>query len=192
MKKTYLFLFIACLLCKASDAQTTYPNGVTGCIARWDFTNPGTFASLPDVSGNSNNGTVANITSAAGWRGTANTAGNFNGSSSVATVPSTGLLSPSSITIIAIVNLSGYYSAQYQENNIIYKSFGYYQNGCWGMNVGDQDGNDANLDPASERLDFAGPGLQISGTAGGPVVNLNKWYFLATTYDGTLSKRLTF
>ncbi len=86
MKYPYLFLFIACLLCKASDAQTVYPGGVTGCIARWDFTSTGSFSALPDVSGNSNPGATFNMNGSMGFRGHTNTAGNFNSTTTYATV----------------------------------------------------------------------------------------------------------
>ena len=53
-----------------TTAQTTYPSGVTGCIARWDFTNTGVVTSLPDVSGNGHNGTAYVLTTAPGFRNT--------------------------------------------------------------------------------------------------------------------------
>lgn len=44
------------------EGQTIYPSGVSDCIARWNFSSSGTITSLPDVSGNGNNGTANNLT----------------------------------------------------------------------------------------------------------------------------------
>ncbi|MBS1773130.1 MAG: gliding motility-associated C-terminal domain-containing protein [Bacteroidetes bacterium] len=170
--------------------QTVYPSGTTGCIARWDFANPGTFTSLPDVSGNGNNGTTTNVSTSSGFRNLSDKAGAFNGTSSLASVPTSSLLSPSAITIVALVKPTGFYAGNCQDNNIIYKSHNYYATSCWAMRIADNDGNCSALSTSTETLDFSGPGLN-TGTFTGPIISTNKWYFLATTYDGVNAKRYT-
>ena len=98
----YPLLITLSLFIIDSSAQTNYPNGVPGCLARWNFTNTGTITSLPDVSGNNHNGVTTNIITANGFRNLNNKAMNFDGTSSYALVPHDPILNPSAITIVAL------------------------------------------------------------------------------------------
>jgi len=189
MKHPYLFLCGAMLLCNASFAQTTYPGGVTNCIARWDFTSTGTFTSLADASGNSNTGSTHNLTGSAGFRGDANTAGSFNGTSSYVAVTNNAMLSPSAISIVALVKPTSYYTGGCQYNTILLKGTDYNVSGCYGMSIFDNDNDCSSLGLNTQQVDF------IKSTANGSYtstpISLNGWYLLVTTYDGSFMKRYT-
>ncbi|MBS1773129.1 MAG: T9SS type A sorting domain-containing protein [Bacteroidetes bacterium] len=182
-----LLLALAC----TSNAQTTYPSGVTGCIARWDFASGGgTLSTLPDVSGNSNTGTPSNINAGQGWRGAANSSGNFNGTNSIAVVPSTTLLGPSAVTIVALVKPYGFYSGTCQDNNILFKGSSYFTTGCYAMRIDDNDGNCSTFSPSTEILEYAGSAT-TSGSVTGPIISTGNWYFLVTSFNGSSIKRYT-
>lgn len=184
--------FLCILLCSSlyCSAQTNYPNGVPGCLARWNFTNTGgPIASLPDVSGNNHNGIPSNVVSSSGFRSLTNKAMRFDGVSSIAQVPHDPSLNPSQITIVAVVKPLGFYLGNCQGNNIIYKSYAYFTNsGCWAMDIIDNDQNCSTYS-GTEQLDFQGP---IAPTYTMPQANLitaNNWYFLVISYDGNTIKR---
>lgn len=186
----YTLSFILLLFACNSIGQTNYPNGVTGCLARWNFTNAGPVTSLPDVSGNNHNGTTTNIITASGFRELANKAMRFDGTSSIAQVPHDASLNPSNITIVALVKLAGFYSGTCQGNSIIYKSYSYYTNpGCWAMEINDNDQNCATYTPSKEQLEFSGPSQPSYTLPQGNYIAVDNWYFLALTYDGNTVKR---
>ncbi len=83
MKKITLILF-SIILTGGVRAQTMYPSGVTGCIARWTFDTPDQpfLTTLPDMSGNNNNGTPFGIATSSGFRNVPFKAGAFDGSTS--------------------------------------------------------------------------------------------------------------
>lgn len=187
----YVALFsLSLLLATNIFAQTTYPSGVTGNIARWNFTNSGTVTSLSDVSGNSNNGATTNLITANGFRNLLNKAMHFNGTTSYALVPHNSILSPSQITIVALVRPTGFYSGNCQGNNIIYKCYDYFTKpGCWAMFIADNDGNCGTFTPTKEMLEFAGPSYATYTLTNPPYINANSWYFLVISYDGNQIKR---
>lgn len=117
-----------------ASAQTTYPSGVSGCIARWTFdtTKATTLSSLPDMSGNGHHGTTNDITSAAGWRNIPFHAGSFNGSTSWSEVAYEALLNPSNITILSLVKFDGYNNAQCESSQILSKGHPYFISGNYG------------------------------------------------------------
>src|SRR4051812_30335856 len=129
MKKSLLCLLL--FVCVQTYAQTTYPGGVTGCIARWDFANAGSpISSLPDVSGNGNNSSGVNaLSTAQGFRNAPNKAMSFNGTSSSATIPHASILQPSAITMVAVVKMSGFYSGLCQTSQILLKGYPYGSSG---------------------------------------------------------------
>ncbi len=188
MNKFFLTYAIVLLTSVVTIAQTSYPTGISGCIARWDFTNSGTVTTLTDVSGNGNNGTTANITTGTGFRNLANRAMSFNGTNSIAVVPHSTLLSPSNISIVALIKASGFYNGNCQSNNIIYKSFSYHQSGCWAMNLTEDDGNCSIVSPSTIKLDFAGP-IVGSYTFSTHTVDTGRWYMMTITFDGATVKR---
>ncbi len=167
-------------------AQTTYPSGVTGCIARWDFANSGTVTSLPDVSGNGHTGTTNNITTATGFRNITNAGMQFNGSTSNAIVTGTSLLSPSSVSIVAVTNLDTFYSGSCQLSQIICKGQPHNIAGGYGLGFGDNafDAGCGIYSPNNMQLNAQMGTFSHSVTAGN-YVQLRKWYFTAVTYSGT-------
>ncbi|OSZ79241.1 hypothetical protein CAP35_13585 [Chitinophagaceae bacterium IBVUCB1] len=125
---------------------------------------------------------------AAGFRNLANRAMSFNGTNSVAVVPHSSLLSPSNISIVAVVKTTGFYSGTCQGNNIIYKSYAYYTPGCWAMHLTEDDGNCNTVSPTTVKLDYAGSSSG-SYTLSSNTVDTGKWYFMVTTFNGSTIKR---
>src|ERR1700761_3794 len=98
MRLIIIFLITSFAFNSISAQSTIYPSGVSGCIARWDFASNGTITSVSDVSGNNNNGTAYNLTTANGFRNVPNAAMKFNGSTSYAQVPNSNQLCPQAMT----------------------------------------------------------------------------------------------
>ena len=68
MKKIILTSLVLLFL-NQLDAQTLYPTGTSGCIARWTFDSDSVFSTtISDVRGNNNNGTNNNISSVNNWK----------------------------------------------------------------------------------------------------------------------------
>lgn len=179
MKKLSLLVsaFICCSLLKA---QTVYPSGVSGCIARWTFdtTEVATLTNLPDVSGNGNSGTVYNISSIDGFRNKPNRAGGFDGSTSWAEVMHDTMLTPSEMTIISLVKFNGFNSALCEGNQIISKGQPYFVAGNWGQGVGDNSGCGTYSPTTEAMITQAG---SFAGSFPNPnYIQTNKWYFLAS------------
>lgn len=129
--KKYLFLTLLVLFTFLSaHSQTSYA-GIPGCVAHWNFTSNGIFSSLPDVSGNGNDGSIYNVTAVAGFKGIANKAGKFNGYSSYALVPDNSNLNPSTITVIALIKFDSFNSNTCQGNNIMYKGYDHSTSTNW-------------------------------------------------------------
>ena len=191
MKKILLASFLSFSF--LSQAQTTYPSGVTGCIARWNFTGTGTPSYIPDVSGNNNNGLGTDLTYVPGFHGRTNHAVHFNGLTSVVEVPHDTILNPQQISIVALVRFTGFYSAVNQVNNIIYKSYSYFTPGCWAMNVDEYayDQNNNTFSPGFEQMKFVGPDASKvpAPPSGDYLAAGNDWYLLVTTYDGNILNR---
>jgi hypothetical protein len=185
-KLLYLLLLVSF---NTLNAQTAYPTGISGCIARWNFTNPGTVTSVPDVSANGNNGTPNNLVTAIGFRTINNKAMRFNGTSSYALVSHANILTPSKMTIVALVKLYGFYSGLCEGNQIISKGSPYYIPGHYGMNVFDNvyDGTCGIFSPTKEQLGSEFSNAPQVLTAGN-YVQTGKWYFFAVSYDGDTTK----
>jgi hypothetical protein len=182
------FILAALLFFSLSiNAQTTYPSGVTGCIARWNFANSGTVTSLPDVSGNGHNGTTTSVTSAAAFRNIANGAMQFNGTSSNAIITNTSLLTPSSISIVAVVNMDTFYSGSCQLSQFICKGQPHNIAGGYGLGLGDNtfDASCSIYSPNNMQLNAQMGGFTHSIPTPGNYVQLRKWYFTAVAYSGT-------
>lgn len=181
--RTYLILVILLVFHIGSQSQPTYPNGVPGCIARWNFCSNGTINSLPDVSGNGNNGTVFNLTTTTGFRNAVNTAMSFDGSTSYALVNHSLSLAPQDITMIALVKFNGWYSGSCQGSQIVSKGFPYFIQGYYGLSTSDHAfDNDCNIFSPNNML----VEIQLANLTGNfPSLNYiqtNQWYFMAATY----------
>jgi hypothetical protein len=187
MKKLFLFT-LSVLSVYAGNAQTTYPSGVTGCLARWSFDNNGTITgTVPDVSGNNHNGTPTTLISAPDFRNIGNKAAYFNGAGSHIVVPHNASLNPQNISIVSLIKPHAFYAGLCQVNTIIYKGFTYYIPGSWALSLTEQDNNCSQNTPSSIALQFDGPNPPPLPPL--PSVNLNQWYFMVATYEGSTVKR---
>jgi hypothetical protein len=187
MKKVTLLLFLIISAIVNGKAQTIYPCGVSGCIARWTFdtTEVSMLDTLPDMSGNNNPGSVTDIASVSGFRNKLGAAGGFNGTSSFAEVVNNASLNPSQLTIITLVRFNGFYQGTCQGNNIIYNGYDYTGSCNWALYVVDNTPcNSYGFN--SERPIFQTTNIpSASLTPNGNYIDSNKWYFIATTYNGS-------
>lgn len=182
MKHLFITLFL--IISVTTLAQTAYPTGVTGCIARWNFTHTGAITSLPDVSGNGNNGSAVNLTSANAFRTVPSKAMLFNGSSSYSQVTHSSLLTPSNMTMIALVKLNGYNSNNCQFTQFLLKGYPHGSTGCYGIGVGDNtfDGSCSSYSPSNQQLE-SHYGTSSHSHAAGNYIQTGKWYFIATSFS---------
>ncbi|HOZ51041.1 MAG TPA: hypothetical protein PLU17_04235 [Chitinophagaceae bacterium] len=191
MRVIYLFI-IGVIITSIANAQTIYPSGVPGCIARWTFDSEesGLLNSLPDMSGNGNNGVTTNILSTPGFRNKPLKAGSFDGSTSWAEVAHKSMLNPTEITIVSLVKFNGYNNALCEFSQIVSKGYPYLIPGNYGQGIGDNyyDGNCGVFSPNFTQLGSQIGSASISFTPGNYVA-LNKWYFFATTIGNTSIKQ---
>jgi len=180
-----LFAVLLVALSSHSFSQTLYPGNISGCIARYSFTG-GTGTVLTDVSGNSNNGTMTNMTQVPGWRGSPNSAMYFNGSTSFALVPNSSNLNPQQITMIGLARFDSFYSGKCQATHLMSKGYPGFVNGVYALGISDQiyDNDCLSYDPAHYmRSDYFGPSQPI--TPATTPIQTGKWYFMASSYDGS-------
>jgi len=183
-------LFLLFIVINAS-AQTTYPSGVTGCVARWDFNSiDGVIDSLPDVSGNGHTGAVTSLTAANGFRNVPGTAMTFDGTASYALVPNNSQLTLQQFTIIALVKFNHFNSNLCNGNQIICKGYPYWLSGQYGIGVdcNNYTGSCSIFDPSHEQMDFEVDASVIPSEPLGNYIQANKWYFLALTFDSSTIK----
>ncbi|RYD50824.1 MAG: LamG domain-containing protein [Sphingobacteriales bacterium] len=186
--KRLLFALICVPFINVS-AQTTYPSGVTGCIARYDFSTTGSGSTqLKDTSGNMHVGTTYNTVPTMGWRGRANTALGFDGSSSYVQIAHSPLLNPQNITMLGLVRFDNFYSGSCQANAIVSKGQPFRRSGTYGLYATDQvyDNNCSNFDPYHQVISgdlgtVSVPQYSMPNT----VIKPNTWYFVAMVYNGT-------
>ena len=186
-----LSIFIAIFITMQATGQTTYPSGVTGCIARWDFSSiDGVIDSLPDVSGNGHIGSVFNLTAIPGFRSIPGTAMHFNGYSAYAQVPQNSELNPQQITIVALVRLDTFYTGDCQDSRILIKGGDDGIPGNYQMGIGDNiyDGSCSIYSPNNQQL-AGGFGTFSYTQSPGNYVQPHKWYFFAATFDGSTLKK---
>ena len=139
--------------------------GAAGLVAAYAF-DEGSGTTVTDLSGNGNNGTVANTTWAA--TGKYGKALNFNGTSALVTVPNAASLQLSTaMTLEAWVNPSTVSSAW---RDVIYKGDDNYY----------LEGTSSNGGAPALGGTFGGANANIYGTA----LTANVWTHLAATYDG--------
>lgn len=184
-----ILLLLACIISTTLFAQTIYPSGVAGCIARWTFDSPegGILTTIDDMSGNNNNGSNNFITSTTGWKGYSGTAGAFDGTSSWSEVPHNNSLNcPTEVTMISLLKFNSFNNALCQFNQVLSKGYPHFIAGNYGHGVGESPyDNDCNIfSPTKEQL-VAQSGNGILSTPVGNFLQLNKWYFLANTISPT-------
>jgi hypothetical protein len=186
MKK---IIVIISLIATNVTAQTVYPTGATGCIARYTFDLSDSVASLNpliDASGNSNNGASTNLTSTNGWKNISNTAGGFDGTSSFSEVAHKAMLNPSTITMVAVVKPTGWYNGTCQCNTIVHKGYDHGVVGnSWTMYYHDNDVSCSSFSATTQNLGYGVATIQSTSTNNTNYISLNNWYFMAVTFDGS-------
>jgi len=151
-------------------------------VGSWQFN-----GNANDASGNNLNGTVYNATLTAGQAGIPNTAYQFNGINSHIDVgPYTPLLDLPTWTIQTTVRIDGFNSNTCQQENVVARgtSYGFDSYGV-ALNDNTYDNSCALYSPNNTEF--------VSGAAGSPTTNwhngnyiqLNTWYCLTVTYDGS-------
>lgn len=171
-----LFTAIALLGLATISIGQTIPSHVptNGLVGWWPFS-----GNANDSSGNNNNGTVFGATLTTDRFGNANSAYQFDGSSSFITIPnSASLQSPNyRLTMSAWVNLAGYSLVGQPFNPILSKN---------------NDG--ANAYMYRFTVNFAGQGFYASlnnwnnNTGGfGDTLNVSEWYLLTAVLDSNIS-----
>ena len=179
MKKTFLVLSIL-VFTKILIAQTL--------VASYPFT-----GNANDVSGNNNTGTVNGATLTADRFGNANSAYNFNGSTSFIDVAnSSSLQLNNSYTISAWVKPNAFFSGPCQANFILAKG-NQASEGHYNLQYGDfLDGSCGAFTPANENfastIKKGSTDQSVYENPSTQPVALNNWYYVVCTYDGTTQK----
>lgn len=137
-----------------------------------------------DVSGNNNNPIFNNATLTSDQYGNPNSAYHFNGINNYMMIPNSASLNmANSISICAKVRATGYYLGACQNNMLVAKQDGDFLPGTYNLRFADPVlGCNSNPPQTHER--FYGAGAVSSS----PYVELNKWYSVVCTYDGTTAK----
>ncbi len=188
MKK--LFTLSLVLLGMHTQAQTMYPGFISGCIARYDFNSitSGPVSSLADVSGNGNHSAIVNdLTTTTDFRGRANKAMLFNGSSSSVFVPDAPILNPDlEVSIVALVRSDSFYSGICQLSEIVAKGKQRLTPGHYYLGISDNraDGEDCYAYDATQMQAEHMFGLVFTPQPPGHFVPAHTWYFIAATYNG--------
>ena len=176
-----LMLFVITSIC--TQAQTIYPCGVSGCIARWTFDTieVSMLDTLPDMSGNNNPGSVTDITSVSGFRNKLWAAGGFNGTSSFAEVVNKSVLNSTNVSILSLVNFNSFNPANCQGNQILSKGYPYFTPGNYGQGLCDNfyDGSCSIYTPDHTQL-ITQCGNTSFTTSPSFYIDTNKWYFFAS------------
>lgn len=188
MKRSLLLLTgFLCLSTFELEAQTVYPSGVSGCVARWTFDNEkgSALQQITDESGNNNHGINYDITAADGWKGLQNTAGRFNGTSSYSRVPFSNM-GTSQVTAIALIKFDNFYDGVCQGNSIIYNGFNYNADLNWALFSSDHnyDNDCYSYNPTKNKPNFATPNFINNGVPATDFIQSGEWYFIASAYDG--------
>lgn len=161
-----------------------------GLVAWYKFTN----GSLKDSSGynndiNFNSGAIATTDRF----GKAGNAFSFNGSSHYMKVPNSSSLNPDqSITMMAVVNIKGFYTGNCGSNQIFGKGFNDYINGQYVFRFGTTSPCGSPVNTAQELFgaSYGDDGIEASAGSGpgGEYIKTNQWYNLIYTYENGVSK----
>ncbi len=96
------------------------------------------------------------------------------------------MLNPTNISIVSLIKFNHFYTGDCQGNNIVYKGFDYFSDVSWSMSVVESDANCSAISPATEKLYFTGTGITPYTLPLSNFIDSNKWYFLATTFNGSM------
>ena len=172
--KKILTLIAFCFIGHYAFAQVDFTLGLK---AYYPFT-----GNANDLSGNNNNGTVYGCVLTTGKLGLPNTAYYFNGTSDYIEVANSPSLSPTLLTMCAVVKPEGFYTGTCQSNVIFWKGNNFLT-GHYGLTFSDQvfdNGNCTSLDTLHET--FYG---EISSNSGSsiytPYIARNIWYCIICT-----------
>ncbi len=177
MKKNLLLFAIlilpACTLLAQVDLNL-------GLKAYYPFT-----GNANDVSGNNNNPVFNNATLTADRFGTPNSAYHFNGIDNYMRIPDNPTLNMNNKLSISLwVKPTGWYTGQCYNNMMVIKGDGDNVAGRYSSRFSDVfNGCTATPSTTQERF-FDG----FSNAANVPIVQLNQWYSVVITFDGTTSK----
>jgi hypothetical protein len=177
VKKALLVFLIIIVPSFSLLAQVNLPFGLK---AYYPFT-----GNANDVSGNNNNPVFNNATLTADRFGNPNSAYHFNGTSSYMQVPnSTSLNMSNTLSISLWVKPTGWYTGQCYNNMMLIKGDGDNIAGRYSSRFSDlQNGCSANPSTTNEQF-FDG----FTSIATTPIVQLNQWYNVVITFDGTTSR----
>jgi hypothetical protein len=162
--------------------------GVSGCIVRYDFNGANT-SNLPDRSGNNHPAGAFNLSSVPGFRNRIGNAMHFDGVSSGARATPDTQFNVSSVTILALVQFSDFYSGSCQGNEIVGRTINHYTPGTWAMHVSDHayDQDCSVSSPNRQQLVFISPSSGTPSPPAGNYITKNDWYFMAISYNGGTS-----
>ena len=162
-------------------------NLTSGLVAYYPFT-----GNANDQSGNGNNPTFNNATLTTDYYGNTNSAYSFNGTNSYILIPNSATLniSTNKISLCALVKPTAYYTGPCYNNAIIMKQTGDYIDGNYSLRFADDVTGCTTPNTAKEQ--FYGSVGTSTGTgsviATVPFVQLNQWYCIIYTNDGTTGK----
>jgi len=183
MKSKFLLIFFSFI------TIVTFAQGNNGLVAHWNFN-----GNANDVSGNGLNGVGTNVTSAPGYNGIANTAYQFNGTSSRIDVANNTLLNMDSMSICVLIKPMAYYTGICQGNTIIARGFVGSDNNFY-LDYGDNPyDNSCNIYTLSHEVFEADihTSTSIANSAwysNSDTITLNTWYCLTMTYNQDTVKR---
>ena len=175
MKKVYLFtLLILSVLCSFSQVKLD-----SGLVAYYPFN-----GNANDESGNGNNPIFNNATLTNDEQGNPNSAYNFNGIDQYIQIPNSPSLNMSNqISISLKVRPLGFYTGPCYNNMMVMKGDADYLDGNYSLRFADV--ITGCTTPTTTNEQFLG-GDAVAAT--NPIVQLNKWYTVVWTYDGTIER----
>jgi hypothetical protein len=170
------------------NATATYLN--SNLVAWYNFN-----GDTKDHSSYHNDIIFNNATPVAGRNGESNNAYYFDGFSSYMRVANSPSLNPThGITLVAVVKPMGFYQGECHYNRVMQKSFDDFTNGRMELGFSDQpyynyEGCDAEVSENHETFYGSyGDGSNATGaSASNYYIELNKWYTLIYTFDGSVS-----
>ncbi len=151
---------------------------------------------LEDKSGNGNDISYADASRVTGLYGFPKTAYKFNGTSNFMKVQNAESLNPrNGISLVALVNVDGFYQGICHGNRIISKGYNDYDNGRYVLGYDDNIYYQGNLCYQPVKQDFqnlygtyGNNQFQVTSATNPSFIKTDVWYLIVYTYDGTTSK----